>query len=93
MRVPTPAALRPAPRTAPEPIDAASAEAGAFGRVDADGTVHLRTPEGDVVVGHGTPQMLRPAFSQYGARSLRLKILPESSRGSAALNSTTRGTL
>src|SRR6516225_593147 len=32
-------------------------------------------------------QMLRPAFSQYGARSLRLKILPESSRGSHALSS------
>ena len=39
------------------------------------------------------PQMLRPAFSQYGARSLRLKILPESSRGSDALSSTTFGTL
>ena len=38
-------------------------------------------------------QMLRPVFSQYGARSLRLKILPESSRGRAALNSTTFGTL
>ncbi len=38
-------------------------------------------------------QMLRPVFSQYGARSLRLKILPESSRGSAAANSTTLGTL
>ena len=37
--------------------------------------------------------MLRPAFSQYGARSLRLKILPESSRGSDALSSTTFGTL
>ena len=40
-----------------------------------------------------TPQMLRPAFSQYGARSLRLKILPESSRGNDALSSTTFGTL
>ena len=49
--------------------------------------------QGDVVIGHGFPQMLRPALSQYGARSLRLKILPESSRGSAELNSTTRGTL
>jgi hypothetical protein len=39
------------------------------------------------------PQMLRPAFSQYGARSLRLKILPESSRGSDALSATTFGTL
>ena len=28
--------------------------------------------------------MLRPIFSQYGARSFRLKILPESSRGRAA---------
>ena len=37
--------------------------------------------------------MLRPAFSQYGARSLRLKTLPESSRGSDALSSTTFGTL
>ena len=49
--------------------------------------------QGDVVVGHDFLQMLRPAFSQYGARSLRLKILPESSRGRAALNSTTFGTL
>jgi hypothetical protein len=39
------------------------------------------------------PQMLRPTFSQYGARSLRLKILPESSRGSDALSSTTFGSL
>jgi hypothetical protein len=37
--------------------------------------------------------MLRPTFSQYGARSLRLKILPESSRGRDALSSTTFGTL
>src|SRR4029450_10300679 len=49
--------------------------------------------QGDVVFGHGFLQMLRPAFSQYGLRSLRLKILPESSRGRAALNSTTFGTL
>ena len=38
-------------------------------------------------------QMLRPAFSQYGARSLRLKILHKSSRGRDALSSTTFGTL
>src|SRR5690242_7925913 len=50
--------------------------------------------QGDVVIHHRLrPQMLRPAFSQYGARSLRLKILPESSRGRAGLNSTTFGTL
>ena len=49
--------------------------------------------QGDIVVRHGALQILRPAFSQYGARSFLLKILPESSRGKAALNSTTRGTL
>src|SRR3546814_108713 len=38
-------------------------------------------------------QILRPAFCQYGSRSLRLKILPESSRGSVAATSTRRGSL
>ena len=74
MRVPTPAALRPAPRTAPEPIDAASAEAGAFGRVDADGTVHLRTPEGDVVVGQYAAGPASEALAFYVRRYLDLVV-------------------
>ena len=47
-------------------------------------------------LGHGLEefrQIFRPAFSQYGSRSLRLKILPESSRGNSLRNSTTFGTL
>ena len=39
------------------------------------------------------PQIRRPAPSQKGSRSLRLKILPESSRGSSAWKSTRLGTL
>lgn len=49
--IPTPAALRP-------PQRATAGDATAFGRVDPDGTVYLRAPEGDIVVGHyaaGTP--------------------------------------
>lgn len=42
--VPTPAALRP-PTTAP------SSDPSAFGRVTDDGTVYLRAPEGEIVVG------------------------------------------
>ena len=38
-------------------------------------------------------QMERAACSQNGARSLRLKIFPESSRGRASANSMRRGTL
>ena len=42
--VPTPAALRP-PATAP------ASDPSAFGRVTDDGTVYLRTPDGEVIVG------------------------------------------
>ncbi len=42
--VPTPAALRP-------PVSAAASDPSKFGRVEADGTVILHAPEGDVVVG------------------------------------------
>ena len=51
MSVPTPAALRPRPSAAPEPVDPAAAEAARYGRVDADGTVYLRTTDGEIVVG------------------------------------------
>lgn len=51
MSVPTPAALRPTPRPAVDVVDAAAAEASRFGRVDPDGTVYVRTPDGEVVVG------------------------------------------
>lgn len=50
--IPTPAALRPAPRTT-------AGDSSAFGRADSDGTVYLRTPDGEVVVGQyaaGTPE-------------------------------------
>ena len=53
--VPTPAALRrpvPAPRPAAEPAPApAGSDPSRFGRVEADGTVVLLAPEGEVVVG------------------------------------------
>ena len=56
--VPTPAALRrPTPASVAHPAAPASAAASptadpsAFGRVDPDGTVYLRTPDGEVVVG------------------------------------------
>lgn len=56
--VPTPAALRPPTPTslaaAPAPSAAPAAPASdpsQFGRVDAEGNVYLRTPEGEVVVG------------------------------------------
>ena len=42
--VPTPAVLRP-------PVAVASSDPARFGRVEADGTVILHAPEGDVVVG------------------------------------------
>ena len=42
--VPTPAVLRP-------PVVVASSDPARFGRVEADGTVILHAPEGDVVVG------------------------------------------
>ena len=42
--VPTPAALRP-------PAPSAASDPTRFGRVEADGTVILHAPEGDVVVG------------------------------------------
>ena len=41
----------------------------------------------------GTSQIRRPARSQYGSRSRRLKILPESSRGSSRRTSMCLGTL
>jgi len=50
--IPTPAALRPPPR-------ATVGDASGFGRVDPDGTVYLRAPEGEVVVGQysaGSPE-------------------------------------
>lgn len=50
--VPTPAALRPSgpPRPIARPSTTAS-DPSRFGRVDADGTVYLLAPEGEVVVG------------------------------------------
>lgn len=60
--IPTPAALRPRPTTPAAPAanatDAPSPSI-AFGRVDPDGTVYLKTPDGYVVVGQyaaGTPE-------------------------------------
>lgn len=56
--VPTPAALkRPTPASVARPAASASpvpssaGDPSAFGRVDPDGTVYLRAPEGEVVVG------------------------------------------
>lgn len=62
--IPTPAALRPRPAT---PATSAPAQAApdtpspsiAFGRVEPDGTVYLKAPDGEVVVGQyaaGTPE-------------------------------------
>lgn len=52
--VPTPGSLRP-PRPAPEPAGSAAmpatSDAMRFGRVEADGTVVLLAPDGEVVVG------------------------------------------
>lgn len=56
--IPTPASLKPAARAAgaaPDPLLSSAAE---YGRVDPDGTVYLRAPEGEIVVGQyaaGTP--------------------------------------
>ena len=47
----------------------------------------------DMLGAEGWAQILRPASFQYGSRRRRLKILPDSSRGSASENSITRGTL
>ena len=50
--VPTPAALRrPAPAPASEPAPPAASDPSRFGRVEADGTVILLAPEGEVTVG------------------------------------------
>jgi hypothetical protein len=50
--VPTPAALRPpAPAPASEPAPSAASDPSKFGRVEADGTVILLAPEGEVTVG------------------------------------------
>ena len=50
--VPTPAALRPpAPATASDPAPSAASDPTRFGRVEADGTVILLAPEGEVTVG------------------------------------------
>lgn len=59
--VPTPAALRPSgptrptaansPATTPMPAAPPASDPTEFGRVDADGTVYLRAPEGEVIVG------------------------------------------
>jgi hypothetical protein len=62
--IPTPAALRPRPSgpasTAPAAADPqAPSPSVAFGRVDPDGTVYLKAPDGEVVVGQyaaGTPE-------------------------------------
>ena len=62
--IPTPAALRPRPTAPDKPAPAASAPEApspsiAFGRVDPDGTVYLKAPDGEVVVGQyaaGTPE-------------------------------------
>lgn len=48
-RVPTPASLRPPTPAAPTSSTASASTA--FGRVTEDGTVYLRLPEGEVVVG------------------------------------------
>lgn len=59
--IPTPAALRrpmPSP-SAPAPSPATPSPSMAFGRVDPDGTVYLKAPEGELVVGQyaaGTPE-------------------------------------
>jgi hypothetical protein len=55
--IPTPAALRRAV-SSPAPVEGSSPSMD-FGRVDPDGTVYLKAPEGDVVVGQyaaGTPE-------------------------------------
>ena len=57
-RIPTPAGLRPQPTEGAAPPARAS-DPARFGRVAADGTAYLRTPEGEVVVGlwaAGTPE-------------------------------------
>ena len=58
--VPTPAALRrPPTRQTKAGAPEAPSPSMSFGRVDPDGTVYLKAPEGDVVVGQyaaGTPQ-------------------------------------
>lgn len=62
--VPTPAALRPRSTSPVNPSSAATAPQApspsiAFGRVDPDGTVYLKAPDGEVAVGQyaaGTPE-------------------------------------
>ncbi|MBC3190890.1 DUF349 domain-containing protein [Pseudonocardia sp. C8] len=56
---PGPPGARPGPKPAvpappaahPSPVPSASADPGRWGRADADGTIHLITPDGDRVVG------------------------------------------
>ena len=57
--IPTPASLKPAARAAGAAPDPLLSNAAEFGRVDPDGTVYLRAPEGEIAVGQyaaGTPE-------------------------------------
>lgn len=51
LRPPTPASVRPAGGPAPAAVPTAPSPSLAHGRVDPDGTVYLRAPEGEIVVG------------------------------------------
>ena len=59
--VPTPAALRPA-------VSATSSDPSKFGRVEADGTVILHAPEGDVTVGQWAAGEPKAGLAFFGRK-------------------------
>ena len=67
--VPTPAALRrPVPAPASEPAPPAASDPSRFGRVEADGTVILLAPEGEVTVGQWAAGDPSEGLAFYGRK-------------------------
>jgi hypothetical protein len=85
---PKPPAARPAPEAAPEPTPPpAGPPASDWGRVEDDGTVYVRTPDGERVVGQypeGTPEEALAFFTRrYDALEFEVQLLEQRVRAEA----------
>lgn len=66
---PTPASVRPAAATAPAaPPTRPATDPSKWGRIDADGTAHLTTPEGDVVIGQWAAGTVDEGLAFFGRK-------------------------
>jgi len=66
--IPTPAALRPAPRPAAAVAAPLASDPTKFGRVDDEGRVYLRAPEGEVLVGQWAAGPAEDGLAFFGRK-------------------------